>query len=83
MSRPGLYRGIVVSDNRPAGKLLIQVPGALGKSIVEAISHQVLFGWDPTVSEVTYLEYGLDAGTGIWVMFEQGDVLHPVVTGLL
>lgn len=83
VTKPGLYRGSVVADNRPVGTLTITVPGATGTKAIVATCVPVLVGWDAVSEEVTWVRYGLDPKTGVWVMFEQGNPAKPVVIGLL
>jgi hypothetical protein len=80
---PFQYRGTVVADTRPAGKLTIQVPGATGTKQIAASAVPVLVGFDDSTHDLLWYRYGIPAGTPVWVQFEGGNPAKPVVMSLL
>jgi uncharacterized protein involved in type VI secretion and phage assembly len=76
----GKYRGLVVDNADPEelGRLRVRVPSVLGADVVT--------GWaQPCVpyggSANTGLHFIPDAGAGVWVEFEEGDLEFPVWVG--
>ena len=72
----GIYRGICVDnlDPQAAGRVMVQVPAMLGDRAVWAMPCRPLgspSGAPPAV------------GGHVWVMFENGDVNHPVAMGTM
>jgi uncharacterized protein involved in type VI secretion and phage assembly len=76
--RFGKYRGMVLNNVDPMqiGRLLIQVPDALGLA---------MSSWAMPCFPVTGKQMGFWAipqiGTGVWVEFEQGDTDYPIWSG--
>jgi uncharacterized protein involved in type VI secretion and phage assembly len=76
--RFGKYRGMVLNNVDPMqiGRLLIQVPDALGLATSS---------WAMPCFPVTGKQMGFWAipqiGTGVWVEFEQGDTDYPIWSG--
>ncbi len=70
----GIYRGVVVStaDSLQIGRVQVQVPGVCGTALAWALPCLPVFS-----AEVPR------AGSGVWVMFEEGDPARPVWLGLL
>jgi uncharacterized protein involved in type VI secretion and phage assembly len=76
----GKYRGIVVDNQDPVklGRLKLNVPSVLGSDIVT--------GWaTPCAPYGGAADTGFlfipDAGAGVWVEFEEGDLEFPIWTG--
>jgi uncharacterized protein involved in type VI secretion and phage assembly len=76
----GKYRGLVVDNADPAhlGRLRVRIPSLLGPDVVT--------GWaTPCVPFGGSAAQGLlfipDAGAGVWVEFEEGDLEFPVWVG--
>ncbi len=70
----GIYRGVVTStaDSLHIGRVQVQVPAVCGTALAWALPCFPVFSLEVP-----------KAGTGVWVMFEEGDPARPVWLGLL
>ena len=70
----GMYRGVVTDPNDPSNlcRLAVSVPAVMGSASVWAFPHK----GSPTASAPS-----VNAGDGVWVMFEGGDSAFPIWTG--
>lgn len=76
----GKYRGFVVSNEDPKklGRLKVNVPSVLGDAIVTGWATPCLpYGGQPNEGAL----FIPDAGAGVWVEFEQGNLDAPIWVG--
>jgi hypothetical protein len=91
---PGIYRGVVVNNADPEGKLKIKafIPQVLGGGTESGWIEPCLPpGWASGLGTVhdTYTGGGSftlvakvpPINSGVWIMFEGGDIDHPVWLG--
>lgn len=83
MTYPGIYRGTCYDNSDPErrGRLRALVPQLLGQTPLD-------WAWPvrrPGEENFTYDQSGymfeVPVGTGLWVMFEGGDIDYPVWIG--
>lgn len=74
MARYGVYRALVTqtADPEGLGRIRAQVPQVLGNQETD-------WAWpsQPNIAGIV----GLDPGDPVWIMFEGGDIAHPVWVG--
>lgn len=70
----GMYRGVVVDNTDPlgAGRLRLQIPQVLGDNPT---------GWSWGVFPTGVASIAPEVGSGVFVMFEGGDLFYPIWTG--
>ena len=70
----GMYRGVVLDNADPlkAGRLRLQVPQVLGDNPT---------GWAWGVFPTGVASIAPEVGSGVFVMFEGGDLFYPIWTG--
>ncbi len=73
----GKYRGTVIDNDDPTsrGRLLVNVPAVYGTANAWAMPCV------PYAGEGVGFKSLPDAGTGVWVEFEAGDLSYPIWTG--
>lgn len=74
VSRYGIYKGVVtqVADPEGLGRIRAQIPQVLGN-----LESDWAWPAQPNVSDIQ----PLDPGDPVWILFEGGDVTHPVWLG--
>lgn len=71
----GIFRAVVdnVADPEVRGRILVKIPSLLGNKTTAAWAEPCRPVGDTSIPNI---------GDGVWIMFEQGDVEHPVWLGV-